>query len=64
MSQIDFRDLIRRRLKSFKMSVPELARRIGKNHQTIYNYLSKRTSMRDDTLAAIFSELQIKIQTN
>jgi transcriptional regulator with XRE-family HTH domain len=60
-NQIDFRKLIRQRLEQAKMNVPELARRIGKNHQTIYNYLSGRTSMRDDTLVAIFMVLKIKL---
>lgn len=57
--KFDFRTLIRRGLKERKMSVPELARAIKKNHQTIYNYLSGRTSMRDDTLAAILAVFDI-----
>jgi len=60
--KIDLRKLIIKRRKQLKMSVPELARQTGLNHQTLYNYLSGKTELGADSLEKVFQALNIKIQ--
>ena len=60
MEKIDFRATIRRAMKKRRIQVPELARRTGLNHQTIYNYLAGRSEMTGANLERIFAELGIQ----
>ena len=59
MIKIDFRELIKREMKKQKINIPEMARRIGLNAQTIYNYLAGKTEMKATNLEKIFEKLGI-----
>jgi len=54
----DFRTQIKDLLKKKKMSVPQLARKVGLNQQTIYNYLAGRSQMFSGNLEQILKVLQ------
>ena len=60
-TKIDFRKSINQALRAQKMSVPDLARKVQLNPQTIYNYLAGRSEMTAASLEKIFSILKIKI---
>jgi len=53
-----FREQIKKKLKSRDMSVPQLARKAGLNHQTIYNYLSGRTDMKGSNIEKLLKVLK------
>ena len=55
--KIDFRSEIKKLLKKKKMSIPQLAREVEMNPQTIYNYLAGRTEMTAGNLEKILSFL-------
>ena len=59
MVKIDFRGLIKREMKKQKINTPELARRVGLNSQTLYNYLAGKTEMKATNLEKVFEVLGI-----
>jgi len=61
MTKIDFRDQIKKLLKKNKLRVPQLAREVEMNQQTIYNYLAGRTEMTSGNLEKILMRLQDKL---
>jgi len=58
-ADVDFRGKIKKELKAKKMSVPQLARLVNLNPQTIYNYLSGKTELGADSLEEILDQLNI-----
>ena len=56
--KIDFRKQIKKLIKKKKISVPQLARLVVMNPQTIYNYLAERTEMTSANLEKILMVLQ------
>lgn len=53
MTKIEFRTIIKKQMKKRKINIPELARQVGLNVQTLYNYLAGRTEMTSANLEAI-----------
>jgi DNA-binding phage protein len=58
---IDFRGIISARMDEEKISISEIARRVGVDRLTISNFLSKGQSTGIDTIAKIMNELDIVI---
>lgn len=61
---IDFREIIKKRLKKTSLSVPALARKCECAQQTIYNYLNGDTQINAELLGRILSELKVKVTVN
>jgi len=57
MIKIDFRRQIKKLLKKKKMSIPQLARDVELNSQTIYNYLAGRSELTSKNLEKILTLL-------
>jgi predicted transcriptional regulator len=60
MAKMDFRKLIEKNLKKQKMNIPELARKVQLNPQTIYNYMTGSSQMTAANLENIFDVQEIK----
>jgi len=58
---IDFRKKIRAEMRKRKVSIPKMARKIGCNHQTLYNFFAGRTAMNSSLLEEILSQLDGKL---
>ncbi len=58
MKKVDFRSEIDRLLKKKRMSVPQLAREVDLNPQTIYNYLQGRSEITAGNLERILETLK------
>ena len=54
---MDFKAIIKKELKKQKMSVPQLARKVGLNYQTIYNYLLGKSDIKSGNLERILVAL-------
>jgi len=54
---IDFKKSIHAEMKRHKISIPKMARKIGCNHQTLYNFFAGRTSLNSNLLSHILYEL-------
>lgn len=59
MSKIDIRKIIKVKLRIMRISIPELARRVQCNQQTLYNYLAGNSELRADLMQKVFNELKI-----
>ena len=57
-TDVDFREIIKSSAGRLRISMAYLARRAGINHQTLYNYLNKKSVMNSDILATVLSTLQ------
>ena len=53
----DFRQQIKKLLKSKKVSIAKLARDVDLNQSTLYNYLAGRSEMTAGNLAKLFDAL-------
>jgi len=60
IKQIDFRSLIKKKMKQQNVSVPQIARAAELNSQTLYNYFSGRSELTAANLQKIFTLLKIK----
>lgn len=58
---IDFRHRLFAEMKRQGISIPKMARKIGCNHQTLYNFFAGRTSLNSNLLAHILHELDGKL---
>ena len=58
MKRINFRKQIKTGLKRQKMSIPQLARKVGLNHETIYRYLRGGSEITAKNLENILKILQ------
>jgi ribosome-binding protein aMBF1 (putative translation factor) len=54
----DFRAAIKKRLEEKKMSIPQLARKVELNPQTVYNYLAGKSEMTSVNIEKIFDVLE------
>jgi transcriptional regulator with XRE-family HTH domain len=53
----DLRTQIKSQMKRKKLSVPALARALGLNQQTLYNYLAGKSELTAANLEALLAEL-------
>jgi transcriptional regulator with XRE-family HTH domain len=53
----DLRSKIKSQMKRKKLSVPALARALGLNQQTLYNYLAGKSELTAANLEALLGEL-------
>jgi len=58
---IDFKKSIHAEMKRHKISIPKMARKIGCNHQTLYNFFAGRTALNSDFLEDILHGLDGKL---
>ena len=58
---IELRKQLKGEMAKKKINTPEMARRIGANQQTLYDYFSGRKALGADYLQAILNELKAKI---
>ena len=59
---MDLRKIIKDRMEQLKINVPEMARRIGCNTQTLYNYIAGRTELTASILAQVLDVLAIEVK--
>jgi len=60
--KIDFRKIIKKRMKKRHINIPQLARIININQQTLYNYLAGRSELTAGNLQKIFNFFKIKFK--
>lgn len=49
-------------MEQLKINVPEMARRIGCNTQTLYNYIAGRTELTASILAQVLDVLALEVK--
>lgn len=59
---MNLREKIQSSLKKAGISIPKLARQIGCNQQTLYNYFAGRSQLSADKVEKILNLLEIKFQ--
>lgn len=57
MAKIDFRQVVKKRMIKKKINIPELARQVGLNVQTLYNYFAGKSEMTSANLEVILDIL-------
>jgi len=62
MASNDIRSIIRYKINQRRESIPQIARELDLNHQTLYNYLAGRSEMRADNLHRLFKYLGISLK--
>jgi len=62
MASNDIRSIIRYKINQRRESIPQIARELDLNHQTLYNYLAGRSEMRADNLLKLFTYLGISLK--
>jgi len=62
MAKIDLRKIILSEMKKRKISIPAMARAIGANQQTLYDFFSGKKALGANYLQAVLNELGCELK--
>ena len=61
MTAVDFRQILKQKMKKQEINIPKLARMAELNQATLYNYFSGKSEMAAANLQKLFDVLNITI---